>query len=113
MTTNRRSSQRKLSKLDLMGIRCVDADEIEGAAPDETAKPDSGAYEAKIAELSAQLEAKDVEIAALGAQLNAAKAHNYDLLMGASVPDEEPVVIEDEVDDADTDIDDLFGKDDD
>lgn len=111
MNINRRSfGGRKLTKLDLMGIRFLDADEIEGATPDPET-PDAEAYEAKIAELTGIIAERDASIADLGLQLTAAKAHNYDLLV--SVPtDVDPVETDVEVDDNDVDFDDFFGKDD-
>jgi len=95
---------------DLRGLRFDEGEEGNEPAPEETAPevPDTSAYEAKIAELTATIAERDAAIADLGTQVTAAKSHNYDLLMQIGTPNEE-IAADTGVDDS-FDIDDLFGE---
>jgi len=87
----------------------------EGETTDETPANDTtpdveDSAAAKVEVLMAELAAKDATIADLTAQVTAAKAANYDLLM--QIPGTTPATPEpDESDETDVDIDDLFGED--
>lgn len=70
---------------------------------------DVSAYEAKIETLNATIAERDAALVASAAELTAAKAANYDLLM--AVPGTAEVVPDEVSDETDTDISDLFGKD--
>jgi hypothetical protein len=87
-------------------------DEVEVAEVEETQPeaPDTAAYEAKIAELTGIIADRDAAIADLGSQVQAAKSHNYDLLMQIGTPNEE-IAADTGVDES-FDIDDLFGEED-
>ena len=78
---------------------------------DEVATPvDVSVYEAKIAELESAVADRDNVIIAKDAEITAAKAANYDLLMSVPSDTDDTNVI---VDDSDESVDysDLFGKD--
>ena len=88
------------------------ADEPETVVPEnsetDSVETDVSVYEAKISELNGVIAELGTTITALTADLTAAKAANYDLLMtppGTAEPDSVESVGED---DSDTDIDDLF-----
>lgn len=73
----------------------------------DTTPPDVSAYAAKIAELTAALAEAESVNATLTAELNAAKAHNYDLLI--SLPGSEPDITDTTSEVADVpDIEDFF-----
>lgn len=81
----------------------------------ETGEPevepvDVSVYEAKILELTGVIESNSATISALQAEVNAAKAANYDLLMSIPANDGEQVEVDDNEVDADVSIDDLFDK---
>ena len=101
----------------LMGIRYAEGEDVDPDAnpvvePEETG-PDLATLEAKIADLTSQLEAANATIAEKEAAIIATKAMNYDLLMATS-KDENPDNPEPEIDDGeDPDVGDFFGSDDD
>lgn len=87
-------------------------EEVETDTEVETG-PDSEAYEAKIAELASQLESSNAKVSELETMLTAAKAANYDLLVSVAGNTDDTLNGDTGVtdDDADVDVDDLFGDD--
>jgi len=90
-----------------------DETDTDSAATVPDATVDVSAFTAKIEQLTSELAAKDAAIADLGNQLVAAKAVNYDLLMAVpnTETDTDNTTENEEADDDEPDIDDLFGDD--
>lgn len=106
----------KRNKLDLMGIRFIETnDSGEGGEVEMEveAAPDTEIFTSKIADLEGQLSASVAKIAELEGALTAAKAVNYDLLMSvdSSSDVDETNVTDDDSDEEEVDVDDLFGED--
>jgi hypothetical protein len=94
------------------------ADEIDATPPEEgevTATPDVSvdSYVAKIAELEGKISELSVALEGKDAEISAAKAHNYDLMVNApGVADPIEAVVLDNPDDEIADFDDFFGTED-
>lgn len=84
------------------------ASAVDNSATDVVETPDVSVYEAKILELTGVIESSNATISALQAEVNAAKAANYDLLMALPANDGETVEVDANEVEPDIDIDDLF-----
>jgi hypothetical protein len=89
----------------------ADDEAVDEVVEETPTVPDTATMQAKIDELTLALADRDVIVADLSAQVVAAKAANYDLLM--QIPGTAPVEEVEETDDSDIDVSDLFGEDED